>query len=220
MCYRVVVDLEMCGIPKNCRNSLFRWADETIQIGAVLLDENYEIVDRFNTYVSPEYGYINGKIRNLTGISNKDVVDAPKMTEALQMFTNWIPEGDVEMVSWSMSDAYQFRHELIGKQIENNRMEELLENWNDCQATFSEKLNKNRIYNLEEALIIADIEPKGSAHDGLWDAYNTALLFAKMETEPELVLNDVFEYARKEEVEHLSNTLGDLFKILDLQLAS
>lgn len=220
MCYHVVVDLEMCKVPKSNRTRDYKWADETIQIGAVLLNDNYEIIDKFNTLVLPELGHIDGYIKNFTGIDNKDVAEAPKMAEAVKMFTDWIPEGDIEMVSWSMSDANQFRHELIGKGIENSRMEELLENWNDCQETFSEKLESDRSYNLGEALVIADIIQEGKAHDGLYDAYNTALLFVKMETEPEFKLNSIFENARNDEVEHLSSSLGDLFKGLDLQLAS
>lgn len=220
MCYHVVVDLEMCRIPKSSRTKAYKWADETIQIGAVLLNDSYEIIDKFNTLVSPELGHIDGYIRRFTGIDNKDVAEAPKMAEAMKMFTDWIPDGEVEMISWSMSDAHQFRHELIGKGIENSRMVELLENWNDCQAMFSEKIENSRNYNLGEALIIADIEQEGKSHDGLCDAYNTALLFIKMETESELKLNDVFEEARKEEIEHLSSSLEGLFRALDLQLAS
>ncbi len=47
----VVVDLEMCKVPYSNRKKEFHGANETIQIGAVLLNENYEVVDEFNTYV-------------------------------------------------------------------------------------------------------------------------------------------------------------------------
>lgn len=47
----VVVDLEMCKVPYLNRKKEFHGANETIQIGAVLLNENYEVVDEFNTYV-------------------------------------------------------------------------------------------------------------------------------------------------------------------------
>ncbi|MCR4738684.1 MAG: exonuclease domain-containing protein [Lachnospiraceae bacterium] len=220
MGYYVVIDLEMCKVPKHKKTAVYSWSQETIQIGAVLLNEKFEIVDGFSTFVSPEFGYIDSEIGRLTGISNKDVLGAPEMPEALKVFTDWIPEGDVRMVSWSMSDASQLRHELTGKCIENRRMEELLEQWTDCQAVFSERLSNNRRHNLEEALIIADIRQEGELHDGLWDAFNTALLFAKLETEPELKLNDFFAEARKEEVEHLSSSLAGLFSTLDLQFAS
>ena len=38
----VVVDLEMCKVPYSNRKKEFHGANETIQIGAVLLNENYE----------------------------------------------------------------------------------------------------------------------------------------------------------------------------------
>ena len=47
----VVVDLEMCKVHYSNRKKEFHGANETIQIGAVLLNENYEVVDEFNTYV-------------------------------------------------------------------------------------------------------------------------------------------------------------------------
>ena len=40
----VVLDLEMCKVPKSLRNETYRWCYETIQIGAVLLDENYDVM--------------------------------------------------------------------------------------------------------------------------------------------------------------------------------
>lgn len=218
--YRVVVDLEMCKVPKANRTSKYRWQNETIQIGAVLLNKEYEIIDSFCTVVSPEYGYIDSFIKRFTGIMQKDVIGAPKMEEALRMFTDWIPDGDVEVVSWSNSDDAQIRHEIEGKNIENPRMTELLDNWKDCQITFSEKMGSSRPYNLTEALIAADIAPEGKEHDGLCDAYNTALLFAKMETQEVFTMNKDYEAARYGEIEHLSSSLGDLFSSLNLQFAS
>lgn len=220
MDYHVVIDLEMCKVPKSCRTKSYKWQNETIQIGAVLLDRDYEVIDSFNTFVSPEYGYVDPFIKSLTGIQPKDVANAPKMTEAIKMFTDWIPQGEVEIVSWSDSDENQLRREMTGKEISNDRMEELFETWKDCQVTFSEKMKAERRYNLREALIAADILQEGKEHDGLSDAYNTALLFSKMETEEDFKLNDVYEEARFGEVEHLSCTLGDVFGNLGIQLAS
>ena len=57
----VVLDLEMCKVPKSLRNETYRWCYETIQIGAVLLDENYDVKKKFSTFVRPEYG--SGAIR-------------------------------------------------------------------------------------------------------------------------------------------------------------
>lgn len=56
---------------------------ETIQIGAVLLDENFERIGTLSEYVNPSYGAIDSFIGNLTGIRQSDLRGAPKLEEAL-----------------------------------------------------------------------------------------------------------------------------------------
>ena len=206
-----VIDLEMCNVPKGFKKFGYKWRQETIQIGAVLLDENYDIVDEFNTYVKPEYGHIDGFIRDLTGITQADVAAAPCFEEALEMFLEWLPYDDVRCVSWSDSDPKQIVHEVFAKGIEDERLEIILANWIDCQKTFGQKMGKKSLYKLEEALIASDIVPEGRAHDGFADAYNTAQLFAKLEQNPDYELNEYYRTAREEETEHLSFCMGDLF---------
>ncbi|MCI6203503.1 MAG: exonuclease domain-containing protein [Lachnospiraceae bacterium] len=215
MCKYAVVDLEMCKVPHGVRKDKFRWARETIQIGAVLLNESFEIIDEFVTYVAPQYGFIDTFINNLTGISRGDVAKAPDMKEALQAFVEWLPE-DTKVVSWSNNDEVQIRHEIEAKEIFIDGLEGLLENWVDCQKTFAEKMNNQRCYKLSEALVAADIIYEDGAHDGLVDAYNTALLFAKMEREPELVLNPYYKRAITSDEEDCEFSLGSLFAGIDL----
>ena len=59
----VVIDLEMCNTYKSIMNSKMNYKQELIQIGAVSLDENYDIIDSFVTYVSPEFGIVDGYIK-------------------------------------------------------------------------------------------------------------------------------------------------------------
>lgn len=182
-----IVDLEMCRVPKGLKRKNFRCASELIEIGAVLLNDKYEIVDRFKTYVSPEYGEVDQYIQNLTGITKADTVDAPSTKEALELFVNWLPE-DAILVSWSNNDERQIRKEVQLKDLYVAGLEKYLDNWEDCQKTFGEKMNSPKNYKLSEALIIADIDYDENIHDGLVDAENTAMLFAKMKREPKLKL--------------------------------
>ena len=92
----------------------------------------------------------------------------------------------------------------------------MLDSWIDCQKTFGEKLNSERCYRLSEALVAADIIYEDGAHDGLVDAYNTALLFAKMEKEDELSLNPYYRSMLFEEEENCCSTLGSLFSGIDM----
>ena len=46
----VVVDMEMCNVPKGLRDKNPKCKRELIQLGAVMLDESYQIVDSFVSY--------------------------------------------------------------------------------------------------------------------------------------------------------------------------
>lgn len=216
MCQYVVIDLEMCKVPCGAKKGKYRWKQETIQIGAVLLNESLVIIDKFSTYVLPQFGFIDTYISNLTGISRANVRNAPNMGNALQKFVSWLP-NDVKAVSWSRSDELQIRREIEAKDIRIEGLDIILDNWIDCQKTFGEKMNSAKCYKLSEALVAADIIYEDGAHDGLVDAYNTALLFAKMEKEPQLVLNPYYMNAISDEGSSSGVTIGELLAGIDLQ---
>jgi len=186
----VIIDLEMCKVPPE-KHEETPLRNELIQIGAVLLDENLEIYDTFETFVCPEFGVIDDFIEQLTGITNEDTKDAPYIDEAIDIFLDWVPE-DAVIVSWSDTDRYQIMHELDAKEIYFDELEYYFDTWMDCQKTFSEKMNSNKVYKLSEALIIADIYPEDGEHDALVDARNTAILFTKMMREDKLQLSSYY----------------------------
>lgn len=203
-----VIDLEMCRISAKDRKYDFGYPTELIQIGAVLLDENYDTVDTFMTLVHPEFGTIDQRIEKLTGISNRDVADAPDTKTALTAFFEWLPD-DAKIVSWSESDKNQIAAELTGKSIVIPCAERCIDEWIDCQVTFSEKMDNAKQYNLTDALNICSINSVDGEHDALVDAKNTALLFAKMNREENLRLSDY--YSEKSEA-LVNNPMAELLK--------
>ena len=80
----LVIDLEMCKVPKDYRNKNYKYASEIIQIGAVLLDERYRRRDEICLYVHPEHGVIDNFIANMTGIKNRQIKNAPKLRESIR----------------------------------------------------------------------------------------------------------------------------------------
>lgn len=215
----VVLDLEMCRIPNALMSEDYKWSRETIQIGAVMLDEDYNVVKKFSTFVRPEYGRLDPFIINLTGITKENVYTAPTYREAMEKFLRWLPEGEVSFVAWSRADRQQIEKESELKDLDERVMNRLMGAWIDCQELFDEKMNVSYQYSLEEALIASDVCTEGRAHDGLVDAYNTALLFAKLRKDPEFELNRIYSDARNGKVEHLGVTLGDMFRGMQLQWA-
>ena len=186
----VIVDLEMCNVPQGARKGMFQAASELIQIGAVLVDENYHIMDSFMTYVAPQFGAIDSFIERLTGITRKHTEHAPSTKDALESFVNWLPD-DACLVAWSDNDRNQIQREIRGKEINIPRLDMYMgeEYWIDCQALFADRLDSNKRFRLSEALIIADIDYDEGAHDALIDARNTARLFEKVQCEEVITLS-------------------------------
>lgn len=211
----IVIDLEMCKVSKKKRDE-YRHGQEIIQIGAVKLNDTYEEIDRFSTYVSPRFGALDPEIINLTGIKEHNLKGAPEIIEAMEMFYNWIGDEDVIMVSWSMTDKFQFVHEFEEKDINDPRIDRLYANWVDCQKAFSDAAKIVKSMSLSEALIASDIYQEGAEHDGLTDAYNTAVLYKKIKTEEEFRLNEDYYNAKFKEPEHLAVNLGNLFANIKL----
>lgn len=76
----IVFDFETTGLRAEEEN--------IIEIGAIKYKENKK-VDVFNTYVNPQK-LIPSYITKITGIKNSDVINAPKIEEALPKFLDFI----------------------------------------------------------------------------------------------------------------------------------
>jgi ERI1 exoribonuclease 2 len=176
----VVVDLEMNKVNRKLEKTGC-CKMETIEIGAIMLDEDLKEISSFMTFVKPEFNdSINGKIRALTGITYEMVANAPEFNEALRSFANWcLEEGeDVEIHAWSETDYRQVKKEMTLKeyQIAEEEQELLMKEWSDFQKEFDSGLCFERLLSLRTALDMAGIEPVGKEHDALDDARNTAEL--------------------------------------------
>jgi len=104
----LVIDLEMCNVPRDYRSRSYKYANETIQIGAVLLDEEFKRIGTLSQYVHPEHGVIDPFIQNLTGIRNSQVKKAPRIEEALACCT----ESNISLISQSSSKCFSIYHPL------------------------------------------------------------------------------------------------------------
>ena len=215
----LVIDLEMCKVPRDYRSKGYKYANETIQIGAVLLDEEFKRIGTLSQFVHPEHGVIDYFIENLTGIKNGQVKHAPRLQEALLHMLNWIGDREYKVYAWSGSDRAQILHEIKAKNIVDEKIASFMEEsrWVDYQDIFMMRYEMSRKMSLEEALGRADIDPEGRFHDGLNDAVNTGLLIEKLELNPDYQLVS-YEMPEKP-YEHLSSSLGELFVGMELKLA-
>lgn len=207
----VVIDIEMCIVQKEYLWKDYPYEHEIIQIGAVMMDEAYEITGEFSSYVRPKHGRIDHFIQELTGISDRNILEAPNLEGALDNMLSWLSGHEVIFYSWSKTDYVQIAREIQAKGIDEEKMAVFLdkEHWVDYQPIAGKRFGKPWRMSLEDALMFTEIEPEGKQHDGLVDARNTARLIAKMEKNPESrFLQDRLEKEKDEEP--LGTSLGSL----------
>lgn len=176
----LVLDLEMCTQQikrKYCKG--YR-ESETIQIGAVKLDENFEIIDKYMSYVRPEFVDISPVIQKMTGITNERVKTEPMFREVIYDFGKWIGPDKLITISWSRCDERQLRNEMRNKKYFNPRIEKLFRNWEDCQEIFRRVVKADHCISLGKALELAETAREGQDHDALTDSINTAALFKQI----------------------------------------
>ena len=214
---QVVIDVEMCKVQMKAYN--YPYKNEIIQIGAVKMNENYEILDSFSTYVKPRYGKIDHFIDRLTGISERNLKGAPDIEDALLKMLQWIGDDETVFYSWSTTDYDQICNEIRYKCRDDLNWDLLLnqENWIDYQERLGARLESQRSLKLSDALELVEIDTKGRAHDGLDDAYNTARMIAKLEQNKDYKTLVERLRANEENQKPLTTSLGQLLQGLSLE---
>lgn len=191
----IFIDLEFCEVGKEYKRERKMSTHEVIEIGAVKLDEDNHIIERFDAYVKPMYSEITPFITELTHIEPEDVVNARSFSEIMDAFLAWVGEEEVAVYSWSDSDWRQFQKECILKDYSNHRLNRMYDNWADFQMMFGKILGVEQQISLTNAIKGAGIEFEGRAHSAIADAENTALLYALTQD------SDRFEAAAGEIIE-------------------
>jgi len=83
-----------------------KFVNEIIQIGAVKLDENLKFVDDISIMVHSQLTKkLSSRFKNLTHISNDDMLSGLYLKDAILKYNEWAGEDTVTL-TWSTSDLY------------------------------------------------------------------------------------------------------------------
>ena len=103
----IVFDLEA-----TCWEKRDNSPNETIEIGAVMINEKKEIIAEFEQFVKPlKHPILSDFCKELTSIRQDQVDNAPYFGEAKDNFLKWITAASPEYVlcSWGFYDKKQFQ---------------------------------------------------------------------------------------------------------------
>ena len=188
----ICIDLEMTEFTASQRTCVPGANGEVIQFGAVMLDENYNMLSEFSSYVKPVYSSVNNIINQLTGISNKNLENADDFLTVFDKFCYWRGEGDITTFCWSKSDFNQLWSELEAKGKHRYDLFATLQDFVDLQDIFGKLISSKTSVSLESAMKLLQMDYKGQVHTALSDSYNTARILHKLFCTESLDLD--FEY--------------------------
>ncbi len=82
------------------------FVNEIVEIGAIKLNENFEIIDRFSIIVKSAISKrLSTRFKNLTGMTNEQMQSGIPFSKALELYKNWV-SNDSLTFTWSDSDLY------------------------------------------------------------------------------------------------------------------
>lgn len=99
----IILDLEWDStyFPKQKR-----FINQILQIGAVKLNQSFDIVDTFEVTVKSSISKkVTGRFAKLTGITTQIMLEGTPFETAVERYNNWVGEDTVTM-TWSNSDLY------------------------------------------------------------------------------------------------------------------
>ncbi len=153
---------------------------EIIQIGAVKLDDNFNIIDKINLYIRPNlYKEIHPYVKDITGLCEEFLQDKPFFKDAYIDFEKFLGTEEHIFCVWGNGDLKALYRNLS---YYNMLKSDLILKYIDVQnlATKFLKYSKGGCIGLKTAIELLELPIKEDFHDALNDALYTAEIFKKI----------------------------------------
>ncbi len=176
----IVLDLEWNQSPSGKENSVEKLPFEIIEIGAVKLDEQLNIVDRFDGLIKPQvYKEIHSIIVELTRFSMKELNTKGRLFEAvIQEFFSWCGDEYV-FCTWGSQDLTELQRNIQYFKLDYTFAFPL--KYLDIQKIFSIRYEDGKSRrSLENAVEFLDIEKDVEFHHAIVDVEYTAKIMKEI----------------------------------------
>ncbi|SFH68711.1 Inhibitor of the KinA pathway to sporulation, predicted exonuclease [Tindallia magadiensis] len=202
---RIIYDLEFNTAFKIDRktkqlkkgNAHPKCPQEIVEVGAVKLNDEYEVIDSFQILVKPTlYQRMHPTIQKKTKITKEILDRGIFFPEAMRIFMEWIGNEPVQLCSWGMDDYNELKRNCEYHSI----VMDLEIAWCDIQKMCMKAMEapKGQQVGLKKAVTHFGIRMEERFHSALNDAVYTAKILEVLERERESFGNaDLFEEKKK-----------------------
>lgn len=191
----VVFDLEFNqGFDKALNKTVSneRCPFEIIQIGAIKLDSNFNIIDTFNSFIKPQiYKNIHPFVGKMTKITYEDVKDAPSFIQVYKEFKNFISSSNSVFCVWGSADLKELYRNIKYYDLPSKSLPKLYINIQHYASIYF-KNPAGKSIGLQNAINILGINQEKSYHDALNDSYYTAQVFMRISNSS--IVPDTYNY--------------------------
>lgn len=169
----VIFDLEA-----TCWEGWDKSQNETIEIGAVLINEDKKNISEFQQFVKPlKHPILSEFCKNLTTINQEEVDNAPFFSEAIDKFKDWFKceSENYLLFSWGIYDKIQFESDCQIYGLDSTWVSKHI----NLKQQYAEFKKLKRSIGMKNALILENLEIEGTHHRGIDDARNIGKIFIK-----------------------------------------
>lgn len=168
----IILDLE-----STCWENDRTRQNEIIEIGAVKVSSDLQMVDEFQTFIKPMmHPRLSNFCTKLTSITQEHVDHAPSFLQALKSFQDWIGQEEYWLCSWGFYDKSQLK-----KDCELHRTQTAwLKKHISIKHQHGKMIGIEKGVGMERALKMLNIPLDGTHHRGIDDARNIAKIFIRI----------------------------------------
>lgn len=182
----IVLDLEWNQGSPESRVTRKDFPFEIIELGAVKLNDNREITDRFSELICPQiHTQINRITRDIIHISEEELKNARYFQEVMKDFLIWCGEEDYIFCTWGSMDLTELQRNIRcfhTTPLKGIRGEESPIIYYDVQKLFSICYEgKKNPRTLKYAVDFLKMEEEEEFHRAYNDAFYTARIFQKLD---------------------------------------
>lgn len=194
----ICLDLKTCKLAGAQKKAMKGKSEEVIQIGAVMLDEKFNYLSLFSSFVKPIYGIVSAKSVDNLDFYNESLENADTFSTAFYKLFTWAGgnQDDVTTLCWSNSVYIQLWDEIYIKAKNHDEYRDFLKTFVDLQEIVDDALCSEKQISFDASLKYCHIKFAGGRESALNYSFNEARLFYKLmkHNKEKLDLNPLWKY--------------------------
>lgn len=156
---------------------------EIIQIGAVKLDSQFNVVDSFNRYMKPDiYKKVSPFIEELTGIKTEMLLNQKPFQEVYTEFMEFIGDANSILCVWGMADIKELYRSVDYYNLDKSLLPKMYINLQPYASLYFHMPKRIQL-RLQTIIEMLKIPVENEFHNALNDAHYTAQIFKKIYNE-------------------------------------